>query len=342
MINYSKRPIDTIKHQAKTITVGTDRNLYHEKEIKKNLQFDDSYKPITLSKLQFLKRISIEDITIVSTSRNILAETVINYLKIFHQKKLIKFETYFRDIDNLKKLNRRKNIYLNLKEVSLIKDSLIVELIFNNTRIEIDIFKIEVKDLDTRNKYINNINKIFIFLNNIILNLSNKKNQNKLLATFQELERQKKQIKKILPSFKTKIKLLLNNINKNNNIKIIGGSSNFIFADFFSNLLSNNLNKSVAFDTIENHKHIDISSEPYLIILLSNIIDKSYLKDAYSEIDKFIAHNNKPFLVINENTKNEVIEQKRIESIKVPFIAKEISILNYLKIFEDLYYIKKA
>ena len=45
-------------------------------------------------------------------------------------------------------------------------------------------------------------------------------------------------------------------------------------------------NKSIGYDVIENHKHIDISSEAMLIIFASNIYRKGFQSDVVSEIEK--------------------------------------------------------
>ena len=57
--------------------------------------------------------------------------------------------------------------------------------------------------------------------------------------------------------------------------------------------------KSIAFDVIENHKHIDISSEALLIIFASNIDRKGFQRDVFSELEKFIAHDNEPIIFTN-------------------------------------------
>ena len=134
-----------------------------------------------------------------------------------------------------------------------------------------------------------------------------------------------------------KINNLIKKIESNSNLKIIGGSSNYTYAKFLSSLISRKLNRAVAYDTIENHKHIDISSESTLIILLSNITNKSYTDDAHSEIEKFIAHNNSSFLIENKSN-NNFTKLRKADILHTPQVMKEIGIYNYLKTFEKLYY----
>ena len=123
----------------------------------------------------------------------------------------------------------------------------------------------------------------------------------------------------------------------NNNLKFIGGDTNFTAAQHLANKVCKSLNISCAFDTLENHKHIDMSAEPNLIVLIANISDSSYLSDAYAEIDKFISHNNFPFVVTN-NVNNKCFKKlKTSQIIQIPHIEKDMSLIFYLKLFEKLY-----
>ena len=62
-------------------------------------------------------------------------------------------------------------------------------------------------------------------------------------------------------------------------------------------------NKTIGYDVIENHKHIDISSEPLVIIFASNIYRKGFQTDILAEVEKFIAHNNNPIIFTNSGVK---------------------------------------
>ena len=97
-----------------------------------------------------------------------------------------------------------------------------------------------------------------------------------------------------------KLELNLNKVfNKFNNIKFLGSGINYLIAKKYAQLLSQKYNKSIAFDVIENHKHIDISSEALLIIFASNIDRKGFQRDVFSELEKFIAHDNEPIIFTN-------------------------------------------
>jgi len=154
---------------------------------------------------------------------------------------------------------------------------------------------------------------------------NNKKNNN-----FTNFNFKKNNINKFINKIKNRLKY-------NNNLKFIGGDINFAAAQYLAGKVSESLNISCAFDTLENHKHIDMSAEPNLIVLLANIPNESYLSDAYAEIDKFISHNNFPFIVTNNNNNKYFKKLKKSQVIQVPFIKKETSLIFYLRLFEKLY-----
>ena len=84
------------------------------------------------------------------------------------------------------------------------------------------------------------------------------------------------------------------------NWKCIGSGVNFNIAKFTAKKITKKFRSSCAFDVLENHKHIDISAESAIIIFVANIWKQSYQDDAYSEIAKLTAHNNIPIIITNE------------------------------------------
>ena len=140
---------------------------------------------------------------------------------------------------------------------------------------------------------------------------------------------------------KNNVRKFINKIKKrlkfNNNLKFIGGDINFKAAQYLANKVCKSLNVSCAFDTLENHKHIDMSAEPNLIVLIANISDSNYLSDTYAEIDKFISHNNFPFIVTNNAEDKYFKRLAKSQVIQIPIIKKEQSLIFYLKLFEKLY-----
>ena len=79
----------------------------------------------------------------------------------------------------------------------------------------------------------------------------------------------KNSVRKFINKIKKRLKL-------NNNLKFIGGDINFKAAQYLANKVCKPLNVPCAFDTLENHKHIDMSAEPNLIVLIANISDSNY------------------------------------------------------------------
>ena len=85
---------------------------------------------------------------------------------------------------------------------------------------------------------------------------------------------------------------------------------------------------------MENHKHIDMSAEPIIINLISNILDDSYQNDAYSEIEKAHSHNNTPIIITNSFDYR--FDKTDMYVIKIPCVAREISLLTYVILFKKL------
>ena len=115
---------------------------------------------------------------------------------------------------------------------------------------------------------------------------------------------------------------------KFNNIKFLGSGINYLVAKKYAQIFNRIYNRSIAFDVIENHKHIDISSEALLIIFASNIDRKGFQRDVFSELEKFISHDNEPIVFSNIDNnmfdnlipKSLVLDEKRI--IKFPVVQE--------------------
>ena len=124
-----------------------------------------------------------------------------------------------------------------------------------------------------------------------------------------------------------------------NNIKFLGSGINYLIAKKYSQIISKKIKRAIAFDVIENHKHIDISSEALLVIIASNINRKGFQIDILSEIEKFISHDNN--VILFSNTNNNLFDKffsyknKLPKIIKVPYIDEL-----YSPIFFDYYFQK--
>ena len=118
------------------------------------------------------------------------------------------------------------------------------------------------------------------------------------------------------------------------NVKFLGSGENYDAAIYLSLLSIKKFDKPCAFDVLENHKHIDMSAEPLIINLVSNILDEGYQNDAYSEIEKATAHNNVPIIITNSFDNR--FDNMNLEVIKIPCVAKEIALLTYIIHFKQL------
>ena len=126
---------------------------------------------------------------------------------------------------------------------------------------------------------------------------------------------------------KNSIKYSLNlskEFNKYNNIKFLGSGVNYLVAKKFAFEMSKITKRSIAYDVIENHKHIDISSEALLLVFTSNINRKGFQIDIVSEVEKFLSHDNNLILFTNlENNLYDKFQRNKDEFsriIKLPYI----------------------
>ena len=200
----------------------------------------------------------------------------------------------------------------------------------------------ETKNFDSKN-YTN----IFFGLksqnnlqNNILINKEklNSYNiiKNFLLKTRNNIHENEKFInaKNIMENNKKKLSFGFSNYFKNfNNIKFLGSGINYLVAKKFALKFSKDLNITIGYDVIENHKHIDISSESLVVIFSSNIYRSGFQKDVLAETKKFIAHNNHPFIFTNINNHHFDEFKKKKKNIKIIKLPKVHEIYS-LSIFE--------
>ncbi|MDC0855532.1 SIS domain-containing protein [Candidatus Pelagibacter sp.] len=348
---FMRRPIDTIKHQAKTITVGTDRKTKNKTicELKTNLHKFENFKQIIdkdkFKKINFNLRNNCQNIYLYSeNSRDPLINFVYSYVK--YLKKNISF---FPEI-HLNKENKIKDFSSNFIDINLVKkENLISHIkIINNLEQKINLdtkYYSNFIDISDNNFYFKNILDLFGTLNTIVFNLIDKSQIDLFLKNLNNFYYQ------ILESisfynksdFSSKILKIKKIILTKDNIKFIGGGSNYFVSAYLSKLINQNLSKSSGFDVLENHKHIDMSAEPFLFTLITNCPNLEYFSDFISEIEKFISHNNLPAIITDryDIKKNKGSILNNLNMLKIPQIQKEINLIIYLKLFENLYLKKK-
>lgn len=280
-----KRPIDTIKHQAKTITVGALRDSSKFENKIKNIQIKSSKKNNDYKEL--FKKL-YKDIYLSSNEENdvnkyFLCNIIEKCNEIYSKNK----EYFFNDLKNEYKINK-KNSFIHLENYNRKSKNNILYLTDTS-------FHSLIKTMMKSDKY--------------TLNCDHK------------LEQIKYYLKK------NSIKYSLNlskEFNKYNNIKFLGSGVNYLVAKKFAFEMSKITNRSIAYDVIENHKHIDISSEALLLVFTSNINRKGFQIDIVSEVEKFLSHDNNVILFTNlENNLYDKFQRNKDEFskiIKLPYI----------------------
>jgi len=244
------RPIDTVKHQAKTITVGATRDT---------------------DTIGYKLKIINEDFKIIKNFK--LIKYYYLYSNYIH-------ESYIYDLVNRLNFLDKNNKYS-----------------FNLAR-QYDLDKISFKKLDfiNLNDYLPNINSQILNINDV-----EKLYQNISNLFFPKIKFKKINKFDLLMPFNETFIILNQKIKKAKNIKFLASGVNYNTAKLFSLLFTKMYNKPFSFDVLENHKHIDVSAEPLLILLMGNIKNKIYQKDAVSEIIKFISHNNECIIFFDKS-----------------------------------------
>jgi len=292
------RPIDAIKHQAKTVTVGAIRE-------NKNVYIKNNYPTKILNKINIdnFKQNFLnvkKNINLISNSNYDIEKyffgNLIEYYNSTNKKTLFYNFLNHSEVGNFDQKNYT-NIFFGLENTRNSQNDLLIE------RENLDSYKI-IKTFLLNNKKNIYEDKIFINAKNIMEN-----NKKKLNFSFD----------KYFKNF--------------NNIKFLGSGINYLAAKKFALKLSKELNITIGYDVIENHKHIDISSESLVVLFSSNIYRSGFQKDVLAETKKFTAHNNHPiiFTNLNNNYFDEFEnDKKNIKIIKLPKVHEIYS----LSIFE--------
>ena len=359
IIDQIKRPIDTIKHQAKTITVGTQRielGKFIDKtkfENKHNKIYNEVYHYHNLNSYIRSKDINITQKKDIFFYSDYIDETIlyfsINYLNSLCSKFKINKTFHLARRYDLKYLNKYQNNFLiSFKKKIYFNEKNKIGVEFNSNesgKNSLRTYFIEQKDF-FEGKEVNQAIGIFKFSNDLLISLSNKDYFEGLVNNIIENQNSLKNSINILNNFKidvTKISKIKNLLKNKDNTKFIGSGVNYNISKIASRLLSENTNISCAYDVLENHKHIDMSAEPILFVMISNILNTSYQMDAKSEIEKFISHGNIPIIILNigDNRFDEMkfiinnTEQKLI-TLKIPNIYEDIAFIPSLLLMDKL------
>jgi glucosamine 6-phosphate synthetase-like amidotransferase/phosphosugar isomerase protein len=349
IINIIKRPIDTIKHQAKTITVGTQRiqkneKMYRMKMINKNLLYrDHSFYNQKLSNFFSKHSIDIKKKSDIFFYSEDLDETIIyfgiNYLNNYCSKFNIKKNFHLArsyDLNSIRKDNNNLLVNINNRIIKKVSNNQINISFSNQFKKNKNILSIK-KDISVKNKKVSEAIDIFSFSNNFLLSLADKKFFKKIYNTISETQDflfESIEVIKNLKILNNLIKPINELLQNRNNVKIIGSGVNYNVAKIASKILSKKLNLACAHDVLENHKHVDMSAEPMLFVFISNINNTSYQMDAKSEIEKFISHGNIPILILNSG-------DTRFDNMKMLINGKlrKLITIKFENIYEDIAFI---
>lgn len=358
LISESRRTIDTIKHQAKTITVGAVRSNF-ELQDKTNYTFDQ--KPenkkifgnvynnclflFSKKEQNQFNKIETDNVFLTSDLDESYVYNIINFIAEIEKKiksnYVIKLAQDYDKSQGIKDLDNTI-IYLNFKNSKKQPENNYNHLFFRNFKSDNFILKILSKY-----KYINiDINKVIwalcvsiLLVEKLIISKLPKKQQNTsrekinfmLIKNFNALNIALKSFNSN-QFLKSRIKNSVETYISKQNWKCIGSGVNYNFAKFAAKKIMMITNRSCAFDVLENHKHIDISAESCLLVFIANIDRAGYQSDAFSEIQKMLSHNNHPIIITNENddrfdkmfiTEEEENITKKIDVIKVPKVSEE-------------------
>jgi glucosamine 6-phosphate synthetase-like amidotransferase/phosphosugar isomerase protein len=338
---YSRRPIDTIKHQAKTITVGTQRRFRQGSAHRPTYPALDSNEDRILHELPgpdpsvnaSAGRYSSNRFVIGEgdTTRLIRAKEILDLfarefgdLRTFsisysdrsmgYKPKLLTIADSEQEIDISAEVSGERSsdifrwsgfsdaIFTNLSEMEC--DQVVQEVLALD--LAIIIFQLGMDD-----------SKNFRFLQYI----------NQLISRTNEIKRFTKGL-----SIQAALNELRDLIETKENLKIVGSGINYLVAKELSIRFTRRFARAFAFDYLENHKHIDMSGEPLLITLVANIDQEDYQEDAYSEIEKALSHGNQPFIVTNPDGPFKEYRQK----IDIPRFPEPVALICHAILFADL------
>ena len=332
LIEQSRRTIDTIKHQAKTITVGAVREDLDNKLYKRN-SYDDEINSQETSEGLLIDEIndffsqSAQNKQSFDNTKEILiahhnldesyAYNVVNFINYVLNKFNFKIKARLAHDYDYPKLRGKSTfnwILLNAKNAdprisNIDKENLLIfeydDLLPIFTKLNFD----EVQ-LDPQSRKSIWSLALSIFISNKIIsdNYEALNIQNDLLKRLRvEFERNLTSLNNAFlavsksSEIKKSIKYAAKVYLTRKNWKCIGSGVNYNLSKFASKRLIKEMSRACAFDVLENHKHIDMSAESSIIVFISNIWKHGYQEDAFAEIEKLISHNSLPIIVTNEN-----------------------------------------
>ncbi len=334
LIEQSRRTIDTIKHQAKTITVGAVREDSQSSTLF-NKKFFSADNQDIITQHSFIEDIHtffnkfISDNNEFDFKMEILiahnnldeayAYNIVNFLNDILNK--LNFETTARLAHDYDFPRNKDDSHFNWILLKESQNEPVSDLIKNIDPSKIFIFEYEssklvLESFSSIGKSSSEALKKSLWSLALSIFISNKL----VSDNFINLNGDETLPERIESEFNKKLHNLnnsLNSINRSqeinnsinysaktyltrNNWKCIGSGVNYNLSKFTSKRLIKEIERACAFDVLENHKHIDMSAESAIIVFISNIWKHGYQEDAFAEIEKLISHNSLPIIITNE------------------------------------------
>lgn len=331
---WSQRTIDTVKHQAKTITVGALRDYSAPQALSVRVETPiyESKDPSVM--YQFLDEISsgfprlnFDEVTRYSevlVSCGGLDEAFgYNLLNIVNEtSKKVGSNIYFRlaqPYDFQFVGNDPNKLWLNLiheNSISSLDDDQ-PDSIANHINIYLD----DLADNPSLLGYFNLQKSISLEVQHALLstiagvqisqglisylktiNVANSENlsrlQHEMTDALVKLSINVNFLKKS-DEFQSQLSYAVKMFLSRKNLKCLGSGANYNAAKSVSKSIIKSIKRACAHDVLENHKHIDMSAESAVLTLIANIWKPGYQQDAYSEIEKMLAHNALPIVLTN-------------------------------------------
>ncbi len=334
LIEQSRRTIDTIKHQAKTITVGAVREgsqantLFNNKVFNADDQNNSNHISFVNDINNFFSNHLLNKNKFDATKEILIAHknldesyayNVVNFLNDVLHKLNSKIKARLAHEYDLP--NNKDNSHCNWIFLKESHDEQIANFVDNINPSKLFIFEYDEYSLALENfssigEFSSTELKKSLWSLFLSIFISNKL----IFDKFVDLKGDEIQPKRIISEFNKQLHNLNSSINsiekseeiKNsinfsvksyltrNNWKCIGSGVNYNLSKFTSKRLIKEIGRACAFDVLENHKHIDMSAESSIIVFISNIWKHGYQEDAFAEIEKLISHNSLPIIVTNE------------------------------------------
>jgi glucosamine 6-phosphate synthetase-like amidotransferase/phosphosugar isomerase protein len=274
IIERLSRPIDTVRHQAKTITVGALRAASPSLLVQPFKYDDSEFERQEVSSVRMMK--ACDEILNLKYYPNIICPDKYKFFcqdfwASYHKSGEVKIhDEKSGQLPEFHAYDFSQSLYKILEEINI---PVVVGL-----KNWINFF-INLVLLKYNNPYISQLSKDAIHkdLANFLYSLYE-------ISDVKSMKNAKKFINAI-DAF---------------NYKFLGSGSNYFSAKICADFIGYTGKIPPQIDVLENHKHIDMSAESNLIVFANNLNTPGYREDVLSEVSKMIAHKNETLLIVDK------------------------------------------